>query len=574
MIGIMMYSYAVSSLSNYIQISEQKTEVLHNKMETLNEIRIQNKINMNLYNKICRFIKYDHKLNKFDTNTFLSQLPVSLRNEMMTHMYKDIINNFVYFRNFNNLEFINRVLLVLKPVRANKNDILISEGEFVDETIFVKYGLLSLEVTLDIDSNLDNIKNKLTTKKKTILEKLTQKMNKPDKYTLSINEKNNNKFQSQEIQVLKIIQLRKYEHFGDVLMFLNKPSILRIRVKSKIADLLLMKKVDFTNISKDFPEIFKDIYTKSVHNMDKIESLVIKAKSIFLKRQDYPINNIDIISQRSIFPNKDLISEKSLSNTEQTLSSCLENYSNRSFLSETHHNQSIKYTDVQAEYIMKLYDSDHESVAIFNQENSIEKNINCTESSFSSDTIKDSDLNKFLYKGDKSKDNFIYGYMSKNLDKFYILDGEICNDNLIEHKFLKIKSIPWMNSKIDSPISFSINPLFKQSTKVTFKKYVPINKPLVSQKNSRNNMALDIPMIPMRSDEKIVDKIRRRSMLNNIERNIAYSRNNIYDPEKYYQDMFKQMNKTNKNSYKKLNENQKLINKLERINNILKDKIS
>ena len=55
-------------------------------------------------------------------------------------MYESIINNFIFFKNFNNIDFIVRVILSLKPILALNNDILVKDGYFV-EILF----LLNLE---------------------------------------------------------------------------------------------------------------------------------------------------------------------------------------------------------------------------------------------------------------------------------------------------------------------------------------------------------------------------------------------------------------------------------------------
>ena len=61
-------------------------------------------------------------------------------------MYKPIIKNFVFFKNFQNNDFIVRVILSLKPILAYKNDILVNEGDMIEDILFVQKGFLSLEL--------------------------------------------------------------------------------------------------------------------------------------------------------------------------------------------------------------------------------------------------------------------------------------------------------------------------------------------------------------------------------------------------------------------------------------------
>jgi hypothetical protein len=62
----------------------------------------------------------------------------------MYEMYIDVIKSFNFFRNINNLDFIYRVLISLRPIRAHRNEVLVKEGELVDEMIIAKRGILSL----------------------------------------------------------------------------------------------------------------------------------------------------------------------------------------------------------------------------------------------------------------------------------------------------------------------------------------------------------------------------------------------------------------------------------------------
>ncbi len=74
--------------------------------------------------------------------------------------------------------------MVLKPVRTVKNEILVKEGELIEETVFVKNGLLSLEVTVNLnkayESTADVIPSRL--RRKSIFERvIDNKKRKPER---------------------------------------------------------------------------------------------------------------------------------------------------------------------------------------------------------------------------------------------------------------------------------------------------------------------------------------------------------------------------------------------------------
>ncbi len=67
-------------------------------------------------------------------------------------MYKPIINSFYFFKNFSNNDFIVKIILAFESILVFKNDFLIKDGDFVEIIIFVKNGILTLELPIDFGS--------------------------------------------------------------------------------------------------------------------------------------------------------------------------------------------------------------------------------------------------------------------------------------------------------------------------------------------------------------------------------------------------------------------------------------
>ena len=51
-----------------------------------------------------------------------------------------------------------------------------------------------------------------------------------------------------EIIDIKIVEIRKNEHFGDALMFLNERSPINAKIKTKNAELLMLRKIEAIEI--------------------------------------------------------------------------------------------------------------------------------------------------------------------------------------------------------------------------------------------------------------------------------------------------------------------------------------
>ena len=401
-------------------------------------------------------------------------------------MYYDVITSFVFFRNFNNLDFINKVILSLKPIRTVKNDILIKEGDLVEEALFIKSGSLSLEVSLNLnqfEQSNKTMMNRTGTKASSILQKLDEKKLKLQKKTFIqkiatmkiVGKKEPVVTPTPDIKTIKIITFRRNEHFGDVLMFLNQPSPMKIRVKSRVADLFLLRKIDYANLAVEFPDIIKKAYSKSVHNFDKILSLIAKHRHNLKKKEDdshiqisYPDNceNQDILNQMK---NPDLQPIKEDLEQEGMESSI--NYSKQEKF-ELNMNTNSDISTVRSEYTIDYEKKINEVI------NLVPVNIpkiipEFLKKEYISNSPSINDENTGLYndqqklsseKEDHILDNISCYYAYKNGNRIPN-GGRLSVFSLYDQ--MKDKSSVRMESEISSSFSFSINSIPKIENKCT-----------------------------------------------------------------------------------------------------------
>ena len=306
--GIMIYSFGISSISTYIMTKDAKTIEFEEKCAVLKEIKISHeKMSDELYEKIYRFLYYRKKHEKKDKNVILDALPIGLKNNLIYEMYKPIIQHFIFFRNFDNVEFIVRVIMCFQVFPCTKGEVLVKEGDYLEEMFFIKNGNLSLQLPLpDVDEaiaktnhlrrrSINNAKKSSMMLTKPFLRQraslfaLQNRMSYEDIIhedmvnSSSIKNKNNNVDSNKYNRIfIQILEIRKNEHFGDILMFLNLKSPLTVKVKSKKAELLLFKKTDAVSISVNYPQIWSKIIKKSLFNMEQIERLINRATKLFL----------------------------------------------------------------------------------------------------------------------------------------------------------------------------------------------------------------------------------------------------------------------------------------------------
>ena len=317
-VGILAYSYAVSAVSNFVQKINEKSADFLKKKSILDEIRLSNpNLPEELYERILRHLKYKNIHEKKIKNLIFDCLPVSLKNDLISEMYKPIIKNFIFFKNFQNKDFIVRVILAFKAIIAYKNDILVTEGDMIEDIMFVKKGVLSVELPINItdpqvnidkyinmpllngqkeqkvQSDLNEISNSTINKFNSFIYNTNINTKKrgslilgwpnfdntgiQKKYPPKIKEKN----EEEEIRYVKILGIRNNEHFGDVLIFLEQRSPLRLRVRSKKCELFFLKKIDAINISNSHPNIWRRINKKSIYNFKQIQKCIIRIVEIY-----------------------------------------------------------------------------------------------------------------------------------------------------------------------------------------------------------------------------------------------------------------------------------------------------
>ena len=416
LIGIIAYSWMVTSISNYINTNNEKYIEYENKLQILEDIKLKNpKIPNNLYIKILRHLHYGKKKRKDNYNIIFEILPYSLKNLLIYEIYKPIINNFTIFKNTHNSDFVISTIMAFKPFSAVKNDLIVKCGDILEEMIFVKKGKLSIEISINkkyqsqfielylSDQFFHDDKNFLTIQKKigetniissfnsTILNHKNSCLMKnsttfPNKIDLNlinkassleleenplkkINEQQNKTNDSQDETNLRILDIRQNEYFGDILMFLGYKSPINIRVKSKNVELFLLSKVDAINISLTYKNIWNRINERSTYNIERIKLQIQKivkqyCQSLGIKidknnkivkiNTDKKIKKVKVVKDET--PKSQQITIISGSNDNNTTNSC------QNFNSVVSNTDRIKQSEKSIYSIIKKIDDKKEII--------------------------------------------------------------------------------------------------------------------------------------------------------------------------------------------------------------------
>ena len=258
----------------------------------------------------------------------------------------------------------------LIPVITNKGDIIIDKNEIVNSMIFVKQGRLSVELAINMNNIYNEIddyingnfilgEDKEDKKKKLEIykrkntfslmstlnytmddsfilnsgRKLSLSYKKPVSFRKNLLKFMKNQFLSgnndiqdnanfTKIKYVKLYYIRKGEHFGEIFMFLNKPSSFTLRVKSPKAELLMLKKIDAIEISSNYPNIWKRVNKKSFKNLVHLKELISREIIKFCGKNGIKYNRsykLEEVKRFNSLPNNKKMESKDKNNQKKDL---------------------------------------------------------------------------------------------------------------------------------------------------------------------------------------------------------------------------------------------------------------
>ena len=234
--GVLLYSFAIGSLSSIVSTLDQKSEEMNQKLQILSSIKKEFNLEQGIYDKVRKVIKYDLSRNQKDKMVFLQELPNKLRIELSQIMHDKVIQNFYFFRDQPS-DFFAYVAPLLKPVKFSKNDYLYKCQDMIDEMYFVAKGTVIF-----------------------CLDK---------------------RYGEKEIR-----EIKKNNNFGEIEMCLNEKLSFNIKIKSRNCELFVLKKNDFLRLSVSFKAFIESFLHKSLMKYLKFN----EEKNQMIKEFDSLIN--------------------------------------------------------------------------------------------------------------------------------------------------------------------------------------------------------------------------------------------------------------------------------------------
>jgi hypothetical protein len=460
-------------------------------------------------------------------------------------MYRTTITNFKFFNQNNNSIFIAEILNNFIPSTSKKNDFLIVEGEMLEEILFIKDGKIALNAAVEKENQLqsiikyytENFQPFLTEEEKKFINENTQNLNnnnngtikssvinyrkktlinariksiqslkavkkiknKDDKTHQEINdlyqkidipkksEKKEKYNEDDAYHYLKIVDIRKNEHFGVLFLTMNKPVPLSLQVKSKIVELFLLKKEHALKISKNYSNIWRNIYEKEYKNFMSIKHFTFSILNKYIKENKLLFNKRRTLRKANRLPGFDLNFFENFVSLEKHLTK-IKRQSGQNYNENFPRNYTMNYqfNNTNQNFDINIIGTN----SFLKKKNKIDNNKTCTSISQKYNTPKNKSIS---FSNFSSLNKRIVRFSNQNYN------NEI-NNNKKNEKINISNSIDEMKNKVSNEMEQEENNILKKNTKKVKLKnlknfLIECKKYFMNNKLSKNNTNQSIQKI-------------------------------------------------------------------------------
>jgi hypothetical protein len=130
--GEIFYSFIVATYTSIISGEIEIDASIQLKIKSLAELSKLAEIPFELSKKIKKFIEnnYEAIYNQDDETLIIKMLPPSLRDEVLSNTFGEVIDKIKVFRDCDDVDFLQRILPMLKPLKIEKTDVVYEHSEY------------------------------------------------------------------------------------------------------------------------------------------------------------------------------------------------------------------------------------------------------------------------------------------------------------------------------------------------------------------------------------------------------------------------------------------------------------
>ena len=150
-IGVLLYSYTIGSLTNLISNMNLRKAELNRKLEILNQLARKHKLSKLFFKKLTKAIEYEYQHSRKEVEELLGDLPPNLSKELLIIIHEKMLKNNAFFSD-KSANFVAWVAPRLKTVKVEKGEFIYKEGEYAAEMYFLVKGEASMVALKQADS--------------------------------------------------------------------------------------------------------------------------------------------------------------------------------------------------------------------------------------------------------------------------------------------------------------------------------------------------------------------------------------------------------------------------------------
>ena len=141
MIGVMCYSFSISSLSSMLSTDDRKKAEKNDAMESLDHIDMECQLDTKLFLELRKAIALKYKKEEYfkDVDSLVQIIPRKLRRKLNSAMHSRLVHNIPLFsmESENFLEYFSKLL---KPRKVLADEAICEEGDPINEIYFIIQG--------------------------------------------------------------------------------------------------------------------------------------------------------------------------------------------------------------------------------------------------------------------------------------------------------------------------------------------------------------------------------------------------------------------------------------------------
>jgi CRP-like cAMP-binding protein len=144
--GVCIYSYMIGALTNLISSLDSRKSKLTQKLELLRQLSRTYGLSAAFADKLSGAIEYEHRNTNKEIDELVSNLPTSLKTQLLTTIHHKKIENNAFFEG-KSASFVAYIAPLLRPYRIEAGEIVYKEGDPATEMYFLVTG--EVEFVLD-----------------------------------------------------------------------------------------------------------------------------------------------------------------------------------------------------------------------------------------------------------------------------------------------------------------------------------------------------------------------------------------------------------------------------------------